>query len=264
MDIKHFAAKFVTCGLKKFSNRHKGETCYIFGDGPSVKWFDLSMFKDNLSICSGVLPFHNDFNKLKAKYFTVAEPWLFMPKVFQPTYLHEYKCVGEKYLKFIKSSSDKEFFINLSNMPVLSGKNVNYIFRRLPVRGNRTDSLLGKFNLFNGSFRAPLAIAYYLGFSKVYLVGFDAWTIQPARNLHWYEKGRGEFFNATNFDMDFLNILKEVMDIYTISIDGGSKNVKNISYEAYTGKPPVFRENYELLSPHYLKVLASYTRYKIF
>ena len=27
--------------INKFHNIHEGETCYIFGDGPSIKYFDL-------------------------------------------------------------------------------------------------------------------------------------------------------------------------------------------------------------------------------
>ena len=32
--------------LNKFKFKHKGEACYIFGDGPSIKSMDLSLFKD--------------------------------------------------------------------------------------------------------------------------------------------------------------------------------------------------------------------------
>lgn len=47
--------------LEKYKDIHKGETCYIFGDGPSIKWFDLSKFSDHIGISCGVIPFHNDF-----------------------------------------------------------------------------------------------------------------------------------------------------------------------------------------------------------
>lgn len=263
-NIKHFAAKFVTHGLKKFSNLHKGESCYILGDGPSIKWFDLSLFNNHPAICCGMLPFHNDFNKLNVKYLTVAAPWLFVPKLFKPKYMREFDLIGAEYKRFIQRSPDKEFFINLSNRLSVSGKNINYIFRRLPERGNQTDKLLGRFNLFISSFQAPLAIAYYLGFSKVYLVGFDGCLFRPSCDSHWYEKGGVEFFEAPNSPLYFLEILKEAMDIYAISVDGVSQHVKNMHYKTYTGKSPIFRENHELLSVHYLKVLGSYPRYKIF
>ena len=44
--------------IYKFKNLHKGEACYLFGDGPSVKYFDLKQFSDKISIpCSSINSF---------------------------------------------------------------------------------------------------------------------------------------------------------------------------------------------------------------
>lgn len=192
MNFKHLAAKIFTPGLKKFSNLHKGETCYIFGDGPSIKWFDITLFNDHPSICCGMLPFHRDFHSLNIKYCTNIEPWLFVPKLFQPKKLHGFIPMAVEYARFIERSPDKEFFVSLTNFFSLSGENINYVFRGLPQNRNQTDEALSHFDLFGGSFHASLSLAYYLGFSKIYLVGFDAWTIQPARNMRFYELGKGD------------------------------------------------------------------------
>ena len=263
-DIVRFVFRKTLSRIEKFRNIHKGQTCYIFGDGPSIKWFDLSLLGDHVGICCGSLPFHKDFDKLNVKYLTLAEPWFFVPKLFQPKILHGFRAKAKEYKKFIKRSLDKDFFINLSNRFSLSGKNINYVFRGLSKNINKTDELLGHFDLFNGSFRASRTLAYYLGFSKIYLVGFDAWTIQPTRNIRFYELGEGELSEATNFDIEFLNVLKREIDIYTISAEGQSNNVKNISYLSHTGKYPVFRENYEIMDKYYLKIMASYPKYRIF
>ena len=47
--------------LDKFIDIHKGKTCYIFGDGPSIKYFDLSRFDDYIGISCGNQIFHKDF-----------------------------------------------------------------------------------------------------------------------------------------------------------------------------------------------------------
>jgi len=266
MTFKSCASHFFTRGLMKFRNIHKGETCYIFGDGPSVKWFDFSEFVDHPSICCGMIPFHRDFELLNAKYYVLVEPWLFVPRIFQPKFLHVLSLLVPEYRKRIEAMRDQEIFVSLSNALSLSGPNINYVYGGLPGPSSNTDRLLNTFNCFNGSFEATLAIAYYLGFKKVYLVGFDAWTIQPSRTLRWYELGEGEIYNSNNFAFEYLDVLKREMDIYTISKDGESCNVKNISYQSYTGNKPVFKENYELLSKDILNVLASATEtgYKIF
>lgn len=262
-EVAKFVFRKSLSGIEKFRNIHKGQTCYIFGDGPSIKWFDLSQFSDYVAICCGILPFHKDFDKLNVKYMTLVEPWFFAPKIFQPKIIHEFKILAAEYKKLIKRSLDKEFFIHLSNIFSLSGKNVNYVFRGLPKTRNQTDELLGQFDLFAGSFRASLTLAYYLGFSKFYLVGFDGWTIQPARDGHWYEFGEGVFFEATNFGGKLLEIFKSEMDIYTISFEGGSKNLKNISYKDFAQTEPQYRENYDLLSAEHIAILSTYPGYRM-
>ncbi len=263
MNLRQIVADFFTVHLEKFSNRHEGETCYIFGDGPSIKWFDFSEFGNHPAICCGMIPFHKDFEKLDVRYITLVEPWLFVPKIFQPKTLYCLRQIAAEYKNRIASLSDKEFFVSLSNRFSLSGDNINYVYKNFPKPRNQTDKQLNLFDCFAGSFHASLSLAYYMGFKKVYLVGFDAWTIQPARALRWYELGEGEFFRPTNYAIQFLDVLKMDLDIHTISYDGQSCNVKNISYETYSGKAPVFRENYSLLSEHYLKVLATCSEYKV-
>src|SRR5438552_13906898 len=132
MTLKHLAAKLLTPGWKQFSNRHKGESCYVFGDGPSIKWFDLSQFTKYPAICCGVLPFHRDFHVLRAKYLSLVEPWFFVPKVLQPKWLHPFRPLAAEYRKLFVTNPDKAFFVNLSNRFSVSGHNIHYVFRGLP------------------------------------------------------------------------------------------------------------------------------------
>ena len=266
MNTKHLVAKFFTPGLKKFSNIHRGESCYIFGDGPSIKWFDLNCFTDLPGICCGLIPFHNDFNKLNVKYITSIAPWIFVNKNFQPKreYLNQIPFIIEEYRNFIINTPNKEFFISLSNFPFMRGSNINYVFRGLPEIRNETDRLLWQFNLFDGSFNATLALAYYFGFSKIYLVGFDAWTVQPSRTKRWYELGAGEIYESTNFAIEFLSVLSRSIEIFSISNIGTSKNVTLIDYFEYTGQQPVYKENYNLMSKERLDILATCPDYNIY
>ncbi len=262
--MRQIAADLFTGQLEKFSNHHQGETCYIFGDGPSIKWFDFSEFNNHPAICCGMIPFHKDFDKLDVRYIALVEPWLFVPKLFQPKFLHSLRQIATEYKRRIASLPDKEFFANLSNRLSLFGRNINFVYRKLPNPRNEIDRQLNRFDCFGGSFHASLSLAYYMGFKKIYLVGFDGWTIQPARALRWYELGEGQFFEPTNFADGFLEILKKYIDIYTISYDGQSCNVQNISYQDYVGKPPIFRENYSLMSEYHLKMMSTCADYKIY
>jgi hypothetical protein len=253
--------------IGKLQNIHDGDSCYIFGDGPSIKWFDFKYFGDKPSICCGMIPFHKDFNTLDVRYCSLVEPWLFCPDWAKKGSVHlkELTAMAKNYVDVIEKHQDKSFFVNLSNTFSLTSDNIFYVNDRLYGKKGVLDPDLMAFNVFEGSFYASLAIAYHLGFKSVYLVGFDAWTLQPALNKRWYEKGRGEEFMPTNFALDYLKVLKRHMDIYTISPGGKSQNVECIDYEEFTGGiKPRFRENTELMDPNYLDALSKRSFYQIY
>jgi len=248
--------------LNKFKDIHKGEACYIFGDGPSIKWFDLAEFADKIGISCGSIPFHNDFKSLSVKYHLLVEPWFYCPSWIQRhQYLKDFKPLVKIHKETMKEYKDKEFFINLSNFPWILGLNITYVHRTLIPRNSKLHKVKEVKDPFGGSFHATLSLAYLMGFSKVYLVGFDAWTIKPLRTRRWYELGKGEIFKVDDNDieLDFLNILKENMDIYTIlpHEKNFSSNVKGLSYSEFTGKNALYKENHQLTSKDHLKIMNS-------
>lgn len=251
--------------VHRYRNAHKGDTCYIFGDGISIKWFDLSEFSGKISIATAsLLPFHNAFCALDMRYIMLTEPFWFYPGLLTKYVTKSVSMpdISRAYRRVIKDNPDTHFFLNLSNFPVMRGENISYLFR--DIRDNRLDSnfITRRINAFHGSFRAAILMAIYMGFDHVYLVGCD-YTHVPSRSLHWYEKGCGFFWAHENYQKDFLAIAKEFIDITTITLDGTSDFVNAITYEKYTGREPVFRENTELVDKKYLKVLATWPGYSI-
>ena len=264
MNILRPISRYFLSGWKKFHNYHKGESCYIFGDGPSIKWFDLNAFSDKISIITGLLHHHKDFHNLNVKYATLIEPWIFagykVRGLFNPDLSQEKLIIDDKitndYRQYMKQSINTEFFINLSNYLSMRGKNINYVYKDLPLKNNV--KLLNNFELFGGSFYASLSLAYFLGFSKVYLIGHDAWTIQPVRNIRFYENGQGRTFNKEQGRDEQLEAYKQLIEIYTISPNGKSNNVININYEDFTSSKIKYKENREILSKSSLELLSAH------
>jgi len=251
--------------IHRYKDAHKGESCYLIGDGVSIKWFDLATFSDKTAIPCGFIPFHNEFDRLNVNYFSLIEPWWFYP--FQWTtsppieiirnHIHRVytKDVIDRYPK-------KQFFVNLSNFPTLRRKNVIYNYQyflddRLPA-----NYLSRRINAYEGSLRWMILLATYLGFDHVYLVGCD-YTHLHCRALHWYEKGGGIDTPFPNYQKEFFEIAKEFIDITTITLDGASEFINSVTYKEHTGREPVFRENIELLKEEYLQVLATWPGYTI-
>lgn len=250
--------------LKNFHNIHKGETCYIFGDGPSIKFFDLKNFNNHIGIACGNLIIHNLFNDLNIKYYTIPCPWLFAHKFLQPKDLDPYVEVGDLLLHEMKKNIDIDYFINLSNFGSVFEKNFHFIHRYL-YKNHPKFSILNGIDPFSGSFYSTLSLAYFMGFSKVYLIGHDAWTIKRQSSQRWYEYGYdiGPDIN-TSFKDPFIEIMNQKMEIYSVINDGEPIHFRSYNYEEFTGSKIEYQENNKLTSLNNLNILNTSCDYKIF
>jgi len=246
--------------LNLFEDRHKGETCYILGDGPSLKEFDYNALKGYPSICCGMQAFHKDFNKINVKYYSLVEPYLFYPdwmivsKKLQ--YLKEHRKITNEFRKIISTKKNITFFLNLSNFLAIRKKNVAFAHRYLLKKNAKFIKFFEQeIDPFGGSFSATLSVALLLGFKKVYLLGFDAFTIKQSRQ-RWYEKTTDQEIRLfDNIHHEFLDLYKEEMEILNISSEGTMCNLKNEDYFRHTGSKPEFRENHELIAKESLELL---------
>lgn len=102
-----------------------------------------------------------------------------------------------------------------------------------------------------------------MGFKKIYLLGFD-YTHKNSSILHWYEKGEGLSKKIINYNSDFFNIMKDVIEIITVTLEGKAELLPSITYEELTSCVPHFRENTELLSEERMKILSTWPGYTIF
>jgi len=61
--------------INKYRNFYKNDDCYFFGNGVSLKWFEMQHFADKVSFGSSVLPFHNSFHNLDTHFIFLTEPF---------------------------------------------------------------------------------------------------------------------------------------------------------------------------------------------
>jgi hypothetical protein len=251
--------------IHKYMDAHKQESCYIFGDGVSLKWFDLDEFSDKISISGGLIPFHKSFNVLDTRYLLLAEPFWFYPEFWTKyvTKSTSMPYIQKAYRQVIKKYADKQFFLNLSNTPVIHSNNINYIFKDFCDERLTEDFITRRINAFHGSLRTAITLAIYMGFKQCYLVGCD-YTHSPSRIRHWYEKGEGEFNVHENYNYDYFEMAQKYMIITTITLDGSSDCLNSITYENFTGKKPKYRENTELVDKKYLEILDTWRGYNIY
>ncbi|MES9905371.1 MAG: hypothetical protein ABW168_22185 [Sedimenticola sp.] len=252
--------------VRKFHNIHKGDSCYVFGDGISIKSMDLSLFDDKVAIASNYLPLHKEFGKLDCRYCVVAAPYFFSHFFgYESIQRRHMNGMSALYRELIANNPDKNFFFNLSNYPFIGGDNLFYMFKDIPDDRLPADYISKRISCFSGVIHMSILLSIYLGFEHIYLVGFD-YTHVPSRNWHWYEKGKGIFrpHEHENYNKDFFAIAKEFIDITTITLDGTSNFINAVTYKEHIGCEPVYRENTELIDERCLKALATWPSYTIY
>ena len=247
-------------GLK---NRHKNESCYIFGDGVSIKWFDLSAFPKKPTFTLSYIPFHKQAECLDIRYGLLTEPSFFYPYFKRYPYPWWRNKVHPMYRRLIKDREDLEFFVNLKSYPVLRGSNVYYLFQSIDDFDFEflQDCISIGEGVNGGSLRYAILLAIYMGFKDINLVGCD-YTHKDSRSMHWYERDKGVFCPQLDYQRRFLSVAQKYAKITTITIEGGSSVLPAITYTEFTGKPLSFRENHEILDEKILTLLATLPEFK--
>ena len=144
--------------LKKFENINKGKRCFIIGNAPSLKYEDLEVLHSLHEICFGVNRIYKVFEKTnwRPTYYVAVDS-----EICKNDY-----CVIEniKSIKFIR-----RFFSeinwrdnNIYQFGGLSSKKIEF-----------SKDISNGIYIGNTVIYDSLQIAYYMGFSEVYLLGVD-------------------------------------------------------------------------------------------
>jgi len=245
----------------KQKGRYAGKTCYLIGDGPSVKWFDFSLFTDYPAITCNMFPMHTQFQNLNVLANVLVCPFWFAPHLLRihRDYLINSKMLSIGYREIIKKNQHIDFLINIKNYPFISSSNISFVNKTASF--NRKDQ--SEFEWFTGGFYSTLGLAIYLGFTRVYLIGFDAWTLNPALEGHWYEREGNDVQNYANPLSSRIDWLSEFIEIKAIGINHSAKCVEIIDYEKITGMAPLYKNNKEIIKDEYIKLLMTNSDYTI-
>jgi hypothetical protein len=244
--------------------RHGGEECYIFGDGVSIKSFDLHHFNDKPAIAVGVMPHHVDFAKLDVRYWILPEPMFFWPAIHRGAYIsrRHRKTFQDFFRPRHVLPKSVMSFLNVTNFPTGLFHNVRYVFDKFP-RDRRFTHSSSSIDFFAGSINASLSLALYLGFSRAYLVGFD-YTHEPATAGHWYETGMGIPQEFDSYNEEFFSWISQWMEVITVTPEQQQTRLASIDYQSLTGAVLSYRENSELLTQADMQALAMWPDYRIF
>ena len=250
---------------KILHNSFKGETCYLFGNGYSLKYLDLQKFKNLNVFSTGLNYLHKDYNSLK-----VVADFHLHPGIFSPIWKHPYskKLIFEnKTRKFLiktkRISNEINFFTSIYNYPFISKKKNIFFLHNFNKNFDLNNiNPADEFSLMMGSLYAMLGVGVYMGFKEFVFVGMDYLSSKP-RNGHFYEFGvRKEIIRVNDYTRrvklltNFFERKNNCKFFFLSLQDLTSSIYENISYESQFNSKKQYKENFEIISPEILDDLS--------
>lgn len=245
---------------RKFKDLHKGESCYLFGNGSSLKYYELKSFNDKACIGCNALFTHINFKDLKVGYYYIGHP-LFYHKFWKNPYskCYEKNKVGEFYRRNMALYPETQYFISLSNYFGIQGDNINFLYHFGQKNQLSVDPQMDQiFPMMDGGLSGMIGLALYLGFTDITLVGCD-YTLSPKRHGHFYERGPENWNEGPAFMSKILNLVKYKVTICTLAPNKEFRGhvLPSITYKELLGEDPVYKDNNEIVSGGNLKKLNS-------
>ena len=259
-------SRFILSCNKEYRDLYEGQDCYIFGNGISLKWYNLNKFANKKSITCNWLYLHKQFGSLEIVADIELHPFFYYPYWKNP---YSGKWVKNPIPGFSHSSGkfnhDYPIFVSVSNYLALRNySNIRYLhhFGEKKFDVGKID-LAGTFSGMRGSLFGLLGIAAYMGFKKLTLVGMD-YLYDTVMGQHFYENGKGfrEVQDAVKKERD-RKIFKQLKKEFDIDIElmlpreATSPHLPSVYYSDYFSVNEEYRNNNVLVDMKNLRVLSS-------
>ena len=197
---------------------HKGSKCFVLGTGSSISDIDLSLLEKEYTFGGNFIYYHPDFKKLQLNnYISTPSSSLLKDIHSKLTYYNKPEIFSEEdihkwlnpNLRLCRYSIDPLTFFNNVDRALIKGAKVflgsgckkfitsNNIFQTkevyylkpgqpLLLADKQVSDISKRITLFDNAVFAMIAIAIYMGFEEIYLLGND-YTFEPAREFHFYD-----------------------------------------------------------------------------
>lgn len=184
---------------EKFKDIHKGERCFILGNGPSLNNVDFSLLQDEQVFTVNSLMQHSDFDRLKSNYHL----WMDFNGFGLRKELGTDPTVFFQQMRLLEKQKDIVFFVPAIAEEVIKregiDKKIDVHYISTVLSRKKIDSIdISKFSIqFYTVVQYAIEVAIYMGFSEIYLLGCDTTVLKgiidtalgdDISNLHAYEE----------------------------------------------------------------------------
>lgn len=162
----------------KYKDKYKGKRCFVLGNGPSLNQIDFKLLANEYVFTVNELMRHKQFKDLESNFHFIADPEYFK--------LDQNKVGDRKIIELIKDMSDSTtcpvFFTPIEGKSIV--RQYGWLKEEKCAFFSSKLEFFHKFNQdinfakFVPAFQAvvqwAIAMAVYMGFNEIYLLGCDA------------------------------------------------------------------------------------------
>jgi hypothetical protein len=209
--------------LKKLVGIHRGQRCFVIGNGPSINEMDLDKLKKEVTIgCNRIY-----LSERVTPWYYCLEDEVLMSNI----YLELESWQANNTIKFIPVSL-KKYTKNINNVYLINFAYDDYH----GVKPEFTDKFT-KISYWGCTVTyLMLQIAYFLGCNPIYLIGIDG--VRPNKLKHFYRKDNITE-NAADYELSDAAFIKarefiesHGREIYDATLDPLRSFYQRVEYEA--------------------------------
>jgi hypothetical protein len=156
----------------KFRNYHKGQRCFILGSGHSINEQDLTLLHNDIVMTQNHFHAHKDIKLINPKYHVLVPKY--QPKDFDQDWREWFLSMEERLPKSTDLFLDLNSKYLTDDLQIFSGR--SYFIK---TGFSNVVQKIAPIDITNPIYTVPtvltecLAIAIYMGFSEIYLLGMD-------------------------------------------------------------------------------------------
>jgi|GEM_PF-2018193 len=148
--------------LVRFHNRHRGERCFIIGNGPSLLKNDLSLLKNEITFGVNAIYLNKETRDFLPTHYVVEDVYVAEDRAAEiNAWDRPYKWIGN-YLRHCLTGGPRTTWIN-----------TNLDYRNYPGFPHFSTNAARQVYVGGTVSYICMQMAYFMGFSTVYLIGFD-------------------------------------------------------------------------------------------
>jgi hypothetical protein len=223
-DVLHLADDM---NIKDLKNKHKGEDCFVIGNGPSVNDHNFSLLLNKNLIVTNCFHQHPLWPKFKNIYHVELNgAFRLHPSVTEWKVKQLLKNENANYIFRMKFKSiwdnlplpnNKKYYLKLHKPPTVMEGKYNWDISEYSLWAN------------TGVIEGSMALAQYMGFKNIYLIGCDVSGFYERGGYFYDWKKTPQVYHPRKSDSEDFENMKKSWETISKKFKEKNINIYNLS-----------------------------------